>query len=602
MQVRICGLTDSGKKIVSSFAGHCNPIVACFFESGSYDQKGVKLTSAFYHKKRRLLVSGHSNGSFLLHEMPDFNLIHSLNISGYAIDSVTMNSTGDWIGIASAELGQLVVWEWQSETFAMKQQGHFNKMSCLAYSPDGATIATGGYDAKVKLWNIQDGICFATFTEHTDAVTGVTWTQSGKAILSCSYDGTVRAFDLKRYRNFRTCVTPQPVQLSSVAVDVAGDLVCASGQDTFDIFIWSVQTGRLLEVLSGHEAPVSDVCFCPTESAIASCSWDKTLRIWDIAEGKSRRDVIQLNTEDRPGYVLFFMVSEWNNVQMNTIEGKFDLDPKRSDTDVITAAKSATSKSFTSIAFSPDGECLLAGGQSPFLCLYSVEQQMLLKKFKITCNRSLNAVDDDVDMRKMSEFGNIELIDASDDDELTNKSAIKLPGVRKEDIGIRSARPEVRIYSVQFSPTGTALAACTTEGLLIYSSNSQTLFDPYMLDSDVTPKAVYEKLDQQSFAEALIMALKLNLHELITMTVERIPSNEIDAICRALPEIYAQKLLRFVGDTFGKTIHVEFYLLWTHSLCVHHATNFKNMLKHSLPAITAAQQSLNRRQLELSRM
>ena len=46
-------------------------------------------------------------------------------------------------------MGQLLVWEWQSESYVLKQQGHFNNMTCLAYSPDGQHIVTGGDDAKV---------------------------------------------------------------------------------------------------------------------------------------------------------------------------------------------------------------------------------------------------------------------------------------------------------------------------------------------------------------------------------------------------------------------------------------------------------------------
>lgn len=47
-------------------------------------------------------------------------------------------------------LGQLLVWEWQSESYVLKQQGHFNSMVSLAYSPDGQYIATGGEDGKVS--------------------------------------------------------------------------------------------------------------------------------------------------------------------------------------------------------------------------------------------------------------------------------------------------------------------------------------------------------------------------------------------------------------------------------------------------------------------
>lgn len=45
--------------------------------------------------------------------------------------------------------GQLLVWEWQSESYVFKQQGHFNNMASLAYSPDGQYVATGGDDGKV---------------------------------------------------------------------------------------------------------------------------------------------------------------------------------------------------------------------------------------------------------------------------------------------------------------------------------------------------------------------------------------------------------------------------------------------------------------------
>lgn len=51
-----------------------------------------------------------------------------------------------------------------------------------------------------------------------------------------------------RYRNFRTFTSPRPTQFSCVAVDSSGEIVSAGAQDSFEIFIWSMQTGRLLEV------------------------------------------------------------------------------------------------------------------------------------------------------------------------------------------------------------------------------------------------------------------------------------------------------------------------------------------------------------------
>ncbi len=58
----------------------------------------------------------------------------------------------------------------------------------------------------------------------------------------------VCSFIYYRYRNFRTFTSPRPAQFSSLAVDVSGELVSAGAQDSFEIFLWSMQTGRLLEV------------------------------------------------------------------------------------------------------------------------------------------------------------------------------------------------------------------------------------------------------------------------------------------------------------------------------------------------------------------
>jgi periodic tryptophan protein 2 len=143
----------------------------------------------------------------------------------------------------------------------LKQQAHSTDMSCLCYSADGQTIATGGRDAKVKLWNVNSGLCFVTFHEHAQPVTSVYMTPTKNILFSASLDGTVRAFDLLRYRCFRTFVTPEPTQLSCLAVDPSGEVVCAASQETFEIFVWSVQTGKLIDILAGHQGPISSLSF-----------------------------------------------------------------------------------------------------------------------------------------------------------------------------------------------------------------------------------------------------------------------------------------------------------------------------------------------------
>lgn len=109
-----------------------------------------------------------------------------------------------------------------------------------------------------------------SFSEHTAPITSLLFTPNGQVILSASLDGTVRAHDLIRYRNFRTLTPPTPAQLLCVAVDGAGEVVIAGAMDPFEIYVWSLQTGKLLDVLVGHEAPISSLSVDTHTSMLAS--------------------------------------------------------------------------------------------------------------------------------------------------------------------------------------------------------------------------------------------------------------------------------------------------------------------------------------------
>lgn len=144
----------------------------------------------------------------------------------------------------------------------LKQQGHFFDLNCLAYSPDGSLIATGGDDGKVKLWTTKNSLSFVTFKEHTAQVTDIKFSpKKGNAVLSCSLDGTVRAYDLVKYRNFRVMTAEKGTQFTCLAVDSSGEIICAGSLDPYRVFVWNLRTGHLLESLDGHTAPISSLAF-----------------------------------------------------------------------------------------------------------------------------------------------------------------------------------------------------------------------------------------------------------------------------------------------------------------------------------------------------
>lgn len=550
-----------------------------------------------FHTKSNLFIVGFANGEFRLYEMPSFTLIQQLSMGANSVTTVSVNGSGEWIAFGSKELGQLLVYEWQSESYILRQQGHFDSMNCLAYSPDGSRIVTASDDGKIKIWDIVSGFCLATFDEHQSSVTGVVFAKRGQVMFSSSLDGTVRAWDLIRFRNFRTFTSTRRIQFSSVAVDPSGEIVCAGSLDDFDIQVWSVQTSQLLDQLSGHEGPISCLSFgTETNARLASASWDKTVRIWDIFGRSQTSEPFDLTSEClslamRPdskevavstmdGHVTFFDIE--NGKMVREIDGRKDILQGRYREDEFTSKNSKRGKHFDTIAYSFDGLTLIAAGNNNSICLYDLPNEVLLKRFKISLNMQLNGTLEQLNSKNIVDGQAVDLVDRSgelSDAEESHKADIRLPGSHRGDIGLRSTKPEIRVMSVGFSPTANAFAAASTEGLLIYSIDDSLIFDPIDLDIDVTPENTLSCLGEGEYLNAVAMAFRLNEVYLIQKVYESIKKEDIKLVARDLPVIYVPRILEFIGNLSTESAHVEFNLLWIEQLITLHG-KFITQNKH----------------------
>ena len=499
----------------------------------------------------------------------------------------------------------------------MKQQGHFDSTNSLVYSPDGQQIITTADDGKIKVWDVRSGFCIVTFTEHSSAVTACEFSKKGKVLFTSSLDGSVRAWDLIRYRNFRTFTAPTRLAFSSIAVDPSGEVVCAGSHDSFDIHIWSVQTGQLLDQLAGHEGPVATLAFAPNGGILVSGSWDHTVRIWNIFGRTQTSEPLQLQADVldlavRPdskqvavstldGQLTFWSISEAS--QEAGVDGRSDVSGGRKLTDRRTAASATGSKAFNSIAYSADGTCVLAGGNSKYICLYDVQSGTLLKKFTISINLALDGTQEYLNSKNLTEAGPMGLIDTRGEaSDLEDRIDRTLPGASRGDQSVRRTRPHIRVSGVAFSPTARAFCAASTEGLLVYSLDRVLQFDPFDLDISITPESTLETLASQDYLRALVMAFRLNERPLIRRVYEGTPMSDITLVVKNVPTVYLARLLRFVAQATEESPHLEFNLLWIEALLSQHGRYLKDNTGNFAAELRTVQKAVARIQADLTRM
>lgn len=573
----------------------------------------VHVACATFHAALNLLVLGLTTGEFRLYELPTFNLIQQLTMGQNAVDTVAVNHSGDWLAFGSAHLGQLVVYEWQSESYILKQQGHFDSINALCYSPDGSRAVTASDDGKIKVWDLHSGFCLFTFSEHSSAVTAVEFAKKGQVLFSAAQDGTVRAWDLIRFRNFRTFTAPQRVQFSCMAVDPSGEVVVAGTHDEFEIYVWSVQTGALLDSLAGHEGPISCLQFGSENSVLVSSSWDKTIRVWSIFSRTQQVEPIEVEHDVlalavRPdskevavstlnGSIIFYDIEATK--QTHYLDIRKDVFSGRHLEDRFELKNSARSKSFTTISYSFDGLSLIAGGNNNSICLYDIADEVLLKRFIVSENMTLDGTLTMLNSSKITDAGvSIDAIDTQGEHvDLAKRIDNSLPGSARGDPSARSVRPQVRVTSVRFSPTSLAFAAASTEGLLVYSTDTEVVFDPFDLDLDVTPQSVSESLSEKNWVIALVMAFRLNEQHLLDRVVENIPVHDVPLVCTDLPAVYVSRLLEYLGERVNRaqgSQHIEFNLAWIKAAIESHGKYITSKKFECQPAVRMIQRFLAR--------
>lgn len=420
-------------------------------------------------------------------------------------------------------------------------------------------------------------------------MTDIAFVPHGRALVSASLDGTVRAFDMMRYRNFQTFVSPTPAQFGCVAVEPSGEMVCAGSRDSLEIYVWSVQTAQLLETLKGHDGPISCLAFGGDASGaafLASGSWDKTVRVWDFLSQKTAVDVLEHGSDvtslafSPNGATLAVctldgQIAIWDAkeaTQTGTIEGRKDVSGGRSS--LSKASKRNDTTCFHTIAFSADGSAVLAGGNSKYVCLYDVGEKQLLRKYALSNNVSLDGVRTHLDSRTISEAGpDADLLLSDDSDDAAGLPPPPKGLLRRSE---RITKLAIRASAVRFAPDGRSWAAASTEGLLVYAVDDALQFDPTGLELETTPAAVGAALARGEHGRALPMALCLNEEVLIRGVWQATPPEAIELVASALPPPYLQRLLCFLGAELESSRHLHAILLWVHQLLASHSQRLRD--------------------------
>jgi WD40 repeat protein len=162
--------------------------------------------------------------------------------------------------------------------------GHSQAVTSVAFSPDGATLASGSEDKTIEMWKLDAQKRWYTLTGHSDWVTCVAFSPDGATLASGGRDKMIHIWDLKKGK-WWFGLTGHADRVHAVAFSPDGQ-VLASGSRDKTVQLWNLNKGKRMSALTGHAGGVEAVAFSPGGEFLASGSRDKTVQLWDWQAGK----------------------------------------------------------------------------------------------------------------------------------------------------------------------------------------------------------------------------------------------------------------------------------------------------------------------------
>lgn len=172
---------------------------------------------------------------------------------------------------------------WKTAQCRQILKGHTSRITSLALSPDGKTLATGGLDRTICLWDLPSGNRREILRGHRDRITCLCISPDGQTLASGSYDRTLKLWELPTGLAQYTLIGHDE-QVQALRFTPKGHSLVSAGSR--ELRHWATRTGQSLPWSIKPLNPVRSLAFSPNGRILVLGGLDGTVEVWNAPIGE----------------------------------------------------------------------------------------------------------------------------------------------------------------------------------------------------------------------------------------------------------------------------------------------------------------------------
>lgn len=312
----------------------------------------------------KIIVTGH-DGEVRFWQVIDGKLLFQNKAHSSTVWSLAFSPDGKMVASGSFD-GSIVIWD--SETGQIKQilEGHQDWIWAVAFSPDSKILASGSSDRTVKLWQLDTDNCI-TLSGHEDIVDAIAFHPQGKLLASSSADRTIKIWNIEAKKLWKT-LRGHANQISGIAFSPNGKILASCEAQA--IYLWELKTGECFQTITNNLEFVWSIEFT-YDSDFLAIGDGKIIKIWDVKNRCIKQIMVGYSSQ-----VWHLTLS----ADRKTIAG--------SDRQILRVWQLGADKEYLpiqtiqsytnsvwSVAFSPDGQHLVSGGNNQTITIWNISDK-----------------------------------------------------------------------------------------------------------------------------------------------------------------------------------------------------------------------------------